>query len=246
MIANKIEENLLFANENIKDLIVGKREIISKIIESKISNPKNYQFYLDFILGYLSIKPNALPEDLEMCIDTAVLYRQRPDLFENFKYFHPLELGKKHQEIRKIVNEELLKKTKNEILKLKSEGKLLEGMTLNKIYEHEGKNKYEFYYVPALPKPCTAEEIEKQHVIYCALGKGTDWCTASPTGTYFQDYVHDDIYVIMVNGQPTYQFNIRKGKINQFMDSKDNFVRVLPKSIIEILERLLDENVQEI
>lgn len=238
MIANKIEQNLFF-NENLKDLIASKKEIISKIIESKINNPKNYQFYLDFILGYLSNKPNALYEDLEMCVDTAKLYRQRPDLFDDFKPFSPFELGKKHQSIRKIIDEELLRKTKNEILKLKSEGKLLEGMILNKIYEQNVRNKYEIFYVPGLPKNCSDDDVEKQHMIYCALGKGTDWCTSWPTGTYFKDYIHDDIYVVMVNEQPTYQFNIRKGKINQMMDSRDNSVRVLPKTIIEILENVI-------
>lgn len=244
MLKQKIKTTLKFLENKNLDKIANKQiDLIVDVIQQKIDNPKHYQFYIDFILGYLTNKPKALFEDLEMCADTAKFYRERPDLFDKFKLLKPFDLGKNHEKIRKIVDEEILAKTKNEILRIKSEGKLLDDMTLNKIYEHTNNNDvFEFYFIPALPKDCTAEEMERQHILYCAVGYGSGWCTAWATGTYYKDYLHDEMYIIHVNKTPQYQFNIRKNKINQFMDSADNSVKVLPRSLIEILEKLVVEN----
>ena len=244
MLKQKIKTTVDFLeNKDIEKIVDKKINLIINAIQQKVDNPKHYQFYIDFIFGYLINKPKALLEDLEMCVDTAKFCRERPDLFEEFKNCKPFDLGKNHEKIRKIVDEEILAKSKNEILQLKSEGKLLDGMSLNKIHEHEkDKNLYEFYFIPALKKKCTEEEMDKQHILYCAVGHGSGWCTSWATGTYYKDYVHDDIYAIHINGVPQYQFNIRKNKINQFMDSNDNLVKVLPKSLIEILEKLVEKN----
>jgi hypothetical protein len=241
MIKEKITTSLKF----IKDKQLKNNvniDLVAQIIEKTINNPNRYQFFIDFVFGYLYIKPKALSEDLEMCVDTAKHYRQSPELFENYKNLKPIELGKLHDELREIVNSKIIFNTKNKMLRLKAEGRLLDGMSLEKIYQD---SKYKFYYIPPLPQNCSKQDKDKQHILYCAAGKGTNWCTACPTGTYYEDYVHDHIFVVNILDKPSYQFNVRKDKVMQFMDADDESVGVLPKTLIDKLEKLIEKTIKK-
>jgi hypothetical protein len=55
----------------------------------------------------------------------------------------------------------------------------------------------------------------------CALGKGTDWCTAAPGLDYYQNYAEQDQLIIFINKndpEEKYQFHYKSG---QFMDKND-------------------------
>jgi len=55
----------------------------------------------------------------------------------------------------------------------------------------------------------------------CALGKGTDWCTAAPGLGYYQNYANEDQLIIFINKkdpEEKYQFHYKSG---QFMDKND-------------------------
>ncbi len=55
----------------------------------------------------------------------------------------------------------------------------------------------------------------------CALGKGTDWCTAAPGLGYYQNYAEEDQLIIFINKkdpEEKYQFHYKSG---QFMDKND-------------------------
>jgi hypothetical protein len=102
------------------------------------------------------------------------------------------------------------------------------------IEEHFGN--YTFYTIPAATNQ---QEKMNNKQLYCLLGKGTDWCTASPDGTYYEQYVDKlDITVVYQNNKPLYQFGLQEDKINdlcQFMDVKDISVKYIPLDLYYIL-----------
>ena len=82
-------------------------------------------------------------------------------------------------------------------------------------------------------------EINARHKILCKYGKGTDWCTASATGTYHRMYAHRNIYIVHINDKPEYQFmDCSKEDTDdgcQFHDSKNEEVETIPVELAELI-----------
>jgi len=237
MIRDKIQSTLGYlADKKLKTYI--NMDLMEQIISRSIVNHKHYQFYIDFILGYYTNKNFALEEDIEFALDTAKFFRENPSLYASLNDVVPFELGQICDKVREIMDGHTISMSKNMSIALKTRGELLDGMSHTAVYEDET---YTVYFIAALNKGRgdSEAEIEKQHILYCSLGKSTDWCTATATGTYYKHYIYDDIYVIFMNGKPKYQLNIRDGDINQFMNIQDSSVGVLSKSLLSILEKAL-------
>jgi len=234
----KIETSIKFLNDKTLKIYKKNRELIARIIEAKTDH-KHHQFYIDYLFGFLKKKPKALKEDIEYAVDLAIFYRSKPERFDfvglRFRDLKPKDIGERYEQIAQVMREDLKTQAKSEIQRAKQRGELIEGVETIIKYKDET---YTIYLVPKLNKGYTPEQLDIQHLIYCHLGKDTDWCTANPDGTYYEPYVTHDVYVIHKNNKPYLQFNIPKTKIDQMMDVHDNEVDVLNKDLIEIIENL--------
>jgi hypothetical protein len=214
--------------------------LISNLL--KEIDQKHHQFYIDFFLGYLRYKPKALKEDLKFAFDVARFYKSKPERFE-FRTIKPIKLGsEKFKEITYVFNEHLKSENKSKIQIAKRNGVLIDGVALNVLYEDD---EYKIYFIPKLKKGYSPEQLNEQHLRFCVVGKDTNWCTAHPDGSYYEEYVTDDIYTIHRNDVPLIQFNIRKNKINQMMNINDEEIKVIDKNIINILEKVFKEKNNE-
>lgn len=260
----KIENSIKFSIKEYEDRVlrscVQNKNLIADVIEEKIRNEKQYQFYIDFILGYTRRKPNARKEDLQYAVDLALFYRQVGIPFSLTKSFlknkKPIELGEFYKTIEIYHQGYHQTKTKNYIEKAKQKGELIPGVEPIILHKDEV---YKIYLVPRLNKKefknnCTINEkrIQEnkknvQHLLYCHLGKGTEWCTANPTGDYYHNYFFDDIYVVHKNNKPFIQFNVvgSKSRIAQMMDVHDVSVEVLDKQLADIIEKATDLNIEK-
>ncbi len=211
---------------------------IADLLLIKEINKKHHQFYIDFFLGYLKNKPKALKEDLQHAFDVASFYRDKPERFD-FKNLKPVELGdKKFADISDAHNEYLKTKNKSKMQVAKRNGELIDGVTLDVLYEDE---EYKLYFIPRLKKDYTPEQLDKQHLKFCVVGKDTDWCTAHPDGSYYEEYATDDIYTFHRNGKPYLQFNVKKNKISQMMNVNDESMKTMEKNILRILEEVFSQ-----
>ena len=133
-------------------------------------------------------------------------------------------------------------------LKLKKSGDTLEeDDDLIKLIANE--NDLKLYYLPKVIDKSNTEQnykqletnktqIEGRKRILCKYGKGTDWCTANPSGEYDRYYAVNDIYIVHENDIPKYQFtSCLTGGSPQFMDVKDNHVTDMELKVKELLEK---------
>lgn len=242
------------------DHIADKKDIILQVLKEKNTPPKKEIAFLHFLIGFAFIKKNALLEDIQMAWDTYDYYLKHKSEFlydgdgfdgdgfnddDAFAWLNrqsnhidsrspPFELGIRFDEL-----DTFRRQNTKGINKFKAQGKLLPGQKAETVLNQDIKNDlgqiihYTIYKIPGLSKTDAQDKtkIDAQHVMMCHLGKGTKWCTASPQGTYYENYLNDDIYVVHRNGQPQYQlnvtpkqsFNSRTGNdVDQFMDVNDN------------------------
>lgn len=241
-----------FTQESYLGMVAGNREFHPQLeklkkdiicsIESKVSNEKHQQYYIDYVLGYLTTKPNAYIEDIEAAIDTAKFFRENKHLYEEKGYDKlneatPTQLGLSHDQLQATMLE-IKQTSKNQWIKMKTDGTLPKGTKIDVAYEDKI---YKVFKVAKLQPNPTEEEKELQHLKYCVIGKDTKWCTANPVGTYYSYYIHDDIYAVWKEGKPLYQFSIKNNSVGQFMDTDDRSVDTLKAELIEILESLFKE-----
>lgn len=228
------------------------QDIIIKVL--KIKNVENLN-WLAFSIGYLIVKSFA-QEDLELAIDVT---KRRIDSGELPKSEIGLkgwmQIGKEALDsVRKYLadQQELSNRQK---LKLKKSGETLEDDDdLIKLIAKE--EDYTLYYLPGLnthPDHSAdviysqiigmKNKIESRKRLLCKYGKGTDWCTANPTGNYDTYYMNNDIYIMHEKGNPKYQFTScedspRAGaSASQFMDVKDNSVNKITQEEKQFLDK---------
>ena len=204
--------------------------------------------WLSFCIGYLQAK-TFQKEDLELAIDVT---KRRIDNRELPKS----EIGQKGwmkigEEAQLYVVEYLRSQqelSNRQKLKLKKSGDTLkEDENLIRLVADE--NNLKLYYLPkVIDKSDDTEQnynqlqtnksqTEGRKRILCKYGKGTDWCTASPSGEYDQYYAHNDIYIVHENDVPKYQFTSCVTDNPQFMDVKDNHVADIELKVKELLEK---------
>lgn len=218
------------------------KETVNNLLENIPSKRK--QFFIDFILGYLKNKPKALKEDFQHAIDVASFYKEKPERFD-LKNRTPIELAEKHfQELATALNEYRKSKNKSEIQNAKRNGKLIDGISVEIKYQDD---EYKVYFIPALKKGYSEEELDIQHLKFCYVGhettlNGGGWCTAHADGSYYQEYATHDIYTIHKNEKPIAQFNIVRGKIKQMMDVNDESLNVLSKKTLIVLNKALNND----
>jgi len=222
------------------------KHIIIKVLGEKQLENLNW---LSFSIGYLVAK-TFQEEDLELAIDVT---KRRIDNRELPKS----EIGQKGwmvigREAQRYVAEYLRAQqelSNRQKLKLKKSGDTLEeDEDLIKLIANE--NDLKLYYLPkVIDKSNDAEQnynqletnktqIEGRKRILCKYGKGTDWCTANPSGEYDRYYAANDIYIVHEQDIPKYQFtSCLTGGSHQFMDVKDNYVKDMELKVKELLEK---------
>lgn len=228
-----------------KNRLIRWKYIIVRVLGKK--NLENLN-WLSFSIGYLVAK-TFQEEDLELAIDVT---KRRIDNRELQKS----EIGQKGwmeigRESQKYVTEYLRAQqelSNRQKLKLKKSGDTLEeDDDLIKLIANE--NNLKLYYLPkVIDKSNDTEQnynqlqtnksqIEGRKRILCKYGKGTDWCTANPSGEYDRYYAGNDIYVVHENDVPKYQFTSCLTGNSQFMDVKDNYVTDMELKVKELLEK---------
>jgi hypothetical protein len=223
------------------------KQIIIKVLGEK--HLENLS-WLSFSLGYLVAK-TFHEEDLELAIDVTKRRINSRDLRKS-------EIGQKGwmtigREAQRYATEYLRAQqelSNRQKLKLKKSGDTLEeDGDLIKLIADE--NNFKLYYLPKVIDKSNTEQnynqletnktqIEGRKRILCKYGKGTDWCTANPSGEYDRYYAGNDIYIIHENDVPKYQFtSCLTGGSTQFMDIKDNHVADIELKVKELLEKYL-------
>jgi hypothetical protein len=204
----------------------------------KDTNKKHHQFYIDFFLGYLKNKPKALKEDLQHAFDVASFYRDKPERFD-FKNLKPVDLGdKKFVDISNAHKEYLKTKNKSKMQVAKRNGELVDGINIDVLYEDA---EFKLYFIPRLKKNYSPEQLDQQHLKFCVVGKDTEWCTANPDGSYYEEYATDDIYTFHHNGKPYLQFNVKNNKISQMMNVQDDPMKIIDKKVLRISKEIFSQ-----
>jgi len=224
----------------------GWKHIIIKVLGEKQLENLNW---LSFSIGYLVAK-TFHEEDLELAIDVTKRRIDNRELPKN-------EIGQKGwmtigREAQRYVTEYLRAQqelSNRQKLKLKKSGDTLEEDE-NLIRLMADENNLKLYYLPKVINLSNDTEqnynqletnktqIEGRKRILCKYGKGTDWCTANPSGEYDRYYASNDIYVVHENDVPKYQFtSCLTGGSPQFMDVKDNYVKDIELKVKELLEK---------
>lgn len=215
---------------------------IAVLKEKRLESPN----WLAFSLGYLSAK-KFRTEDLEMAVDVAR------------KLIASGELPKSHigqrgwlltgRDIYPKVQEYLdasqrISNRAERRMKKKGESSDGDERLIRLVAQEEELN---LYHLHAMGKgtqyglPRDDEEIKARHRILCKYGKGTGWCTATPDGSYHQNYIGNNIYIVHDAGKPKYQFVGCEDEGNhQFMDTNDDQVEHLDARTFSFLKRNVD------
>jgi hypothetical protein len=224
---------------------------IKQVLKEK--NIENLNWF-NFCIGFLSVKQNFFKEDLELAIEVTknrIASRELPKNeigskgwlvvgFESLE--HVRNYLRKQQEI-----------SNRQKLRLRKKGETLEEdeNLVKLLYQ---KDDLKLYLLPSIAADKDnkyhdnwddAEYLSKRESrkrILCKLGKGTDWCTANPSGSFHKYYVDRDIYVFHKNDQPKYQFTgCHRGLNPQFMDVKDEGVTKITNEEMEFLNNYLGD-----
>jgi hypothetical protein len=224
------------------------KDIIIKVLKSKHLENLNW---LSFSIGYLAVK-KFLEEDLELAIDVTkrrIDNRELPKSEIGQKGW--MEIGKEAQQYVTEYLRAQQELSNRQKLKLKKSGDTLEeDESLIKLIADE--NDLKLYYLPKVIDKSNTEQnykqletnktqIEGRKRILCKYGKGTDWCTANPSGEYDRYYAGNDIYIIHENDVPKYQFTSCLTGNPQFMDKKDNHVTDIELGVKELLEKYISK-----
>lgn len=209
------------------------KDIIIRVLSRK--NLENIN-WLSFSLGYLT-KKFFQEEDLDLAIEVTKNRINRRDLLKSdIGRLGWFQIGR---EVDKFVKEHILQQqeiSNRQKKRLQKQGDILEkDEELIRFVAKE--DNYELILLPKLNiHPDFIEEkkekVESRKRLLCKYGKGTEWCTANPTGTYDSYYLNNDIYIVNENNKPKYQFvgcNSAGGRAGssglQFMDIHDESVK---------------------
>lgn len=206
---------------------------VSVLKEKRLENPN----WLAFSLGYLSAKLFRR-EDLEMAVDVAKRLISSGELPKS-------EIGARGwlltgRDIYPKVQEYLaasqrISNRAGKRMRKKGEAQN-DDEKLIKLVAAEGNLK--LYLVAAMPEEFQSDENETnaRHRILCKYGKGTGWCTASPTGGYHKMYVANNIYIVHEDDAPLYQFvDCNDDENRQFMDTDDNEVKEINRRVLAFI-----------
>jgi hypothetical protein len=233
--------------EYLNNIIPTEQEVLIKFI-LKEKNIENFNWF-SFSIGFLSVKPRFLREDLELAIDVTKRRINNGDLPKT-------EIGEKGWlmigfESLNYVREYLQQQqtlSNRQKLKLRKTGETLaEDENLIKLIEQ--KDDLKLYFLPRVLDDSRSwdnidyvKQRESRKRLLCKYGKGTDWCTANPTGSFHEYYTDQDIYILHENDQPKYQFTgCHRGITPQFMDVKDFSVQELSEKDMEFLQNYLGD-----
>lgn len=212
---------------------------ISVLREKRLENPN----WLAFSLGYLSAKKYRT-EDLEMAVDVArrlIASGELPKsrIGEKGWLLTGRDVYPKVQEYL-AASQRISNRAERKMKKRGETGD--DDERLIRLVAQEGDLK--LYHLHSMGQgtkyglPKDDEEIKARHRILCKYGKGTGWCTATPTGDFHQIYLKNNIYIVHDAGKPVYQFvGCEDEKNHQFMDASDNAVRDLDARTFSFLKR---------
>lgn len=225
-----------------------KRKLISDVLSEYSRRPvvigmkkvKEDQNWFRFALGYYKVKPNMFREDLKRAIDTILKKISSNEITNSeIGVIGWYGLGKRAKsEVENASKLPVKSKTASEKMKLAGKTFTEDEVHIERVASENG---LVLYVLPPLVSKgikfnqrynqeideYDEDQIEARHRILCSYGKSTNWCTASATGDYHEDYAGSKIYILHYNGVARYQFNPGDSDAPQFMDINDDVVFVM-------------------
>jgi ankyrin repeat protein len=188
----------------------NKKQFIINTLKSK--NIENKQ-YMKYLIGFATTPQSSHIEDYDRAVDTLKWFIQTNRLtkaqVEADGWFNTgkraTELTREKDQILNPYSKTKEKKEKKlgiaeDILPLFQSGNIKIYFSPKATIERISKEDTE------RPEIAEKPEIKARHKILCKYGKGTDWCTASPTGTSHVMYADRNIYIVHIDDKPAYQF----------------------------------------
>jgi len=230
------------------------KNIIVQVLKEK--NLENLNWF-SFCVGYLSVK-HFRKEDLELAIDVTKNMISsgeitKPEIGSKGWYRIGVE-AKSHVESYLISSQSL---SNRRMLKMKKTGESINEKDYIELKAQEGDLK--LYKLRGLSGPTDIDlvqeegpedlekEIKERKLVLCKYGKGTKWCTANPSGNYDRYYAHNNIFIVIKDNKPMFQFvsclDVDKQN-HQFMNTEDNEIRDLPDDIYDFLEKYAKQDVK--
>ena len=186
----------------------NKKQFIINTLKSK--NVENKQ-YMKYLLGFATTPQSSHIEDYDRAVDTLKWFIQTNRLtkaqVEADGWFNT---GKRTTELTREKDQILNPTSKT---KEKKEKKLGIAEDISPLFQ---SGNIKIYFSPKATNQrryntgndenAEKPEIKARHKILCKYGKDTDWCTASPTGTFHAMYADRNIYIVHIDDKPAYQF----------------------------------------
>jgi hypothetical protein len=216
----------------------NKQNMIKQALTSTTST-KNHdnQNYFRYLIGFATTKPNFRVEDLQRALD-AVDWMLQTNKLTNTQASTAgwYNVGKNAPEyIKEKETEGIIaaQPSKTQQLKMKKAG-----IAPDELTPIAKSKEYKLYMVNGVD-PENKAEVNKKHMMLCKYGKGSNWCTADPTGTYHEQYAKNNIFILHQNDQPMYQFAKVQDDVNhdtlQFMNKNDQLICVVEPSSFKFL-----------
>ena len=223
------------------------RQFIINTLKSK--NVENKQ-YMKYLLGFATTPQASHIEDYDRAVDTLKWFIQTNRLtkaqVETDGWFNT---GKRATELTREKDQILNPDSKT---KEKKEKKLGIATDISPLFQ---SGNIKIYFSPKAtneriskedaerPEIAEKPEIKARHKILCKYGKGTDWCTASATGTSHVMYADRNIYIVHIDDKPAYQFmDCIEGDTDnrcQFHDAKNVSAKSIPLNLALLIKEKL-------
>lgn len=225
----------------------NKKQFIINTLKSK--NIENKQ-YMKYLIGFATTPQSSHIEDYDRAVDTLKWFIQTNRLtkaqVEADGWFNT---GKRATELTREKDQILnpVSKTKE-----KKEKKLGIAEDISPLFQ---SGNIKIYFSPKAtierinkedaerPEIAEKPEIKARHKILCKYGKGTDWCTASASGTYHAQYSDTNIYIVHIDDKPAYQFmDCSEGDTDnrcQFHDAKNASAISIPLDLALLIKEKL-------
>ena len=224
----------------------NKKQFIINTLKSK--NVENKQ-YMKYLIGFATTPQSSHIEDYDRAVDTLKWFIQTNRLtkaqVETDGWFNT---GKRTTELTREKDQILNPDSKT---KEKKEKKLGIAADISPLFQ---SGNIKIYFSPKVTneriskvedaaKDAEKPEIKARHKILCKYGKGTDWCTASPTGTSHVMYADRNIYIVHIDDKPAYQFmDCSEGDTDdrcQFHDATNESVESIPLDLALLIKEKL-------